>query len=85
VRGTTSACLPHKGTKKCPLGAEQRDWNRSLAGQRVKVGHAIGGKKRYRAVADAYRNCLPKIDDRHNLPGAGPWIIRGAFVRRMRL
>ena len=37
------------------------------------VEHAIGGMKRYNAVAGVYRNRLPKTDDRFNLLAAGLW------------
>jgi hypothetical protein len=66
-------CLPAKGTRKRPLTYEQRQWNTLLAGFRVVVEHAIGGMKRYAAVAGVYRNRLPKTDDRFNLLAAGLW------------
>ena len=66
-------CLPAKGTRKRPLTDEQRQWNTLLAGVRVVVEHAIGGMKRYNAVAGVYRNRLPKTDDRFNLLAAGLW------------
>jgi len=66
-------CLPAKGTRKRPLTDGQRQWNTLLAGIRVMVEHAIGGMKRYHAVAGVYRNRLPKTDDRFNLLAAGLW------------
>ena len=66
-------CLPVKGTRKRPLTDAQRQWNTLLAGVRVGVEHAIGGMKRYNAVAGVYRNRRPKTDDRFNLLAAGLW------------
>ena len=48
-------------------------WNTLLASVRVVVEHAIGGMKRYNAVAGVYRNRLPKTDDQFNLLAAGLW------------
>ena len=67
------ACLPHKAAKNKPLNAEQREWNRLLGSQRVRVEHSIAGMKRYNAAAGIYRNRLPKTDDRFNLLAAGLW------------
>jgi hypothetical protein len=72
-------CLPRKGSKKHPLSAEDRGWNRLVASVRVRVEHAIGGLKRFGAVADLYRNHKPCCDDRFNLLAAGLWNLRLAF------
>ena len=46
---------------------------------RVRVEHAIGGLKRFGAVANLYRNHKPCCDDRFNLLAAGLWNLRLAF------
>jgi hypothetical protein len=60
-------CVPHKAGKNSALDAQQREWNRLVAGLRVVVEHGIGGMKRYNAACAVYRNRLPKTDDRFNL------------------
>ena len=72
-------CLPRKGSKKHPLSTEDRGWNRLVAAVRVRVEHAIGGLKRFGAVANLYRNHKPCCDDRFNLLAAGLWNLRLAF------
>ena len=72
-------CLPRKGSKKQPLSAADRGWNRLVASVRVRVEHAIGGLKRFGAVANLYRNHKPCCDDRFNLLAAGLWNLRLAF------
>ena len=53
--------------------------NRLVAAVRVRVEHAIGGLKRFGAVANLYRNHKPCCDDRFNLLAAGLWNLRLAF------
>ncbi len=65
--------LPHKKPKGKELTAEQKEENRVFSGKRVKCEHAIGGMKRYRAVAESYRNRVPNFDDRLMLMAAGLW------------
>ena len=72
-------CLPRKGSKNHPLSPEDRGWNRLVAAVRVRVEHAIGGIKRFGAVANLYRNHKPRCDDRFNLLAAGLWNLRLAF------
>ena len=72
-------CLPRKGSKKHPLSAADRGGNRLVAAVRVRVEHAIGGLKRFGAVANLYRNHKPCCDDRFNLLAAGLWNLRLAF------
>jgi hypothetical protein len=72
-------CLPRKGSKNHPLSPEDRGWNRLLASVRVRVEHAIGGLKRFGAVANLYRNHKPCCDDRFNLLAAGLWNLRLAL------
>jgi len=72
-------CLPRKGRKNHPLSTADRGWNRLVASVRVRVEHAIGGLKRFGAVANLYRNHKPCCDDRFNLLTAGLWNLRLAF------
>jgi hypothetical protein len=65
--------LPHKKPKGKELTAEQKEENRVFSGERVLCEHAIGGMKRYRAVAEIYRNRVPNFDDRLMLTAAGLW------------
>ena len=53
-------CLPVKGTRKRPLTDEQRQWSTLLAGIRAMVEHAIGGMKRYNAVAEGLPQPTPE-------------------------
>lgn len=71
--GHPGVCLPVKAAKKRPLSGEDRAWNTLVSSIRIVVEHAIGGMKRYRAVADIYRNRKPHCDDRFNLLAAGLW------------
>ena len=72
-------CLPRKGSKNHPLSTENRGWNRLVASIRVRVEHAIGGRKRFGAGANLYRNHKPCCDDRFNLLAAGLWNLRLAL------
>lgn len=65
--------LPHKKPKGKELTVEQKEENRVFSGERVICEHAIGGMKRYRAVAEIYRNRVPNFDDRLMLTAAGLW------------
>ena len=44
------------------------------------VEHAIGGMKRFRGVADIYRNRNAYVDDQFNLLAAGLWNYDLSFV-----
>jgi len=48
--------LPKKRTKKNPLGAEDKRRNRELSGARARNEHATGLVKRFRILAERYRN-----------------------------
>ncbi len=66
-------CLPRKGSKRRPLNEEDRAWNRLVSSIRIYVEHAIGGMKRFGAVAGIYRNRKAFCDDLFNLLAAGLW------------
>lgn len=65
--------IPKKGSKKRPLSAEQKEENRSISSQRIVVEHAIGGTKRFGAMAQILRNRLGHLDDRISAICAGLW------------
>ena len=48
--------LPKKKTKKSPLGAEGKRGNHELSGARACNEHATGLVKRFRILAERYRN-----------------------------
>ena len=48
--------LPKKKTKKSPLSAEDKRGNRELSGAGARNEHAIGLVKRFRILAERYRN-----------------------------
>lgn len=59
--------LPHRKTKKKPLGKEKKKENQELASQRVVVENVIGLLKRFKIVADRYRNRRKRFSLRFNL------------------
>jgi hypothetical protein len=65
--------LPHKKPKGKELSEQQKQENREFSRQRVKCEHAHAGIKRYRSVADVYRNRVADFDDCLMLNAAGLW------------
>lgn len=65
--------IPHKKPRGGKLTPEQKEDNRLFSGERVVVEHAFGGTKRYKAVADIYRNRKPGFDDQLMVTAAGLW------------
>jgi len=59
--------LPHKRRKQCQLTAEQRQHNRQLACDRVLNENVIGKLKRFKIIADKYRNRRKRFGLRFNL------------------
>jgi hypothetical protein len=47
--------LPYKKKQKQELSLEQKQENKLLARERIRVEHAIGGMKRYRILSDRLR------------------------------
>jgi hypothetical protein len=47
--------VPNKKKKKQELSPEQKQENKLLASERIRVEHAIGGMKRYRILSDRLR------------------------------
>lgn len=59
--------LPHRKTKKKPLTKEQKQENQVLSNQRVVVENVIGLLKRFKIIADRYRNRRKRFGLRFNL------------------
>jgi len=59
--------LPKKKTKKCPLTSEDKKNNRRLSSQRVLNENVIGMLKRFKIIADKYRNRRKRFGLRFNL------------------
>lgn len=65
--------MPEKKPRGRPLSEEAKARNREKASRRVLVEHAIGGVKRFRAVADVFRNNLENYADQMMLVACGLW------------
>lgn len=65
--------LPRKKSKGRPLYQTFKEQNRRKSRIRVLVEHAIGGIKRFRSVADVFRNKREGMDDRTIVIGCGLW------------
>lgn len=59
--------MPKKKIPKRPLTTEDKTQNRELSGQRVLNEHVIGMIKRFKIVADKYRNRRKRFGLRFNL------------------
>lgn len=59
--------LPKKKTKKNPLTTEDKKSNRKLSSLRVLNGNVIGVLKRFKIIADKYRNRRKRFGLRFNL------------------
>jgi hypothetical protein len=59
--------LPHKKKKKQKLSKEQKAENHQISSQRVVNEHAIGFVKRFKIVAERYRNRRKRFGLRFNL------------------
>lgn len=62
--------LPHKKKKKQPLTKEQKKHNKNLASNRVLNENVIGILKRFKIIADKYRNRRKRFGLRFNLIAA---------------
>ena len=63
--------IPHKKPKNGSLSLEQRQENTVISQLRIRVEHAISRVKRFRAVADIYRNHCNAWADKFILLAAG--------------
>jgi hypothetical protein len=59
--------MPKKKSKKNPLSPEDKRQNRLISSQRVLNEHVIGKIKRFKIVADKYRNRRRRFGLRFNL------------------
>jgi hypothetical protein len=62
-----NADLPKKKTKKHPLTKEDKKNNRALSSERVLNENVIGVLKRFKIIADRYRNRRKRFGLRFNL------------------
>ena len=68
-----NVCIPLKGTKKSPLTDAQRQDNKVNSSIRVRIGRALGGMKRFRAVSETFRNRMGQLDDLFMQLATGLW------------
>ena len=59
--------LPIKGSKKKPLTKEDKCYNRNISSERVLNENVIGMIKRFKIIADKYRNRRRRFGLRFNL------------------
>jgi DDE superfamily endonuclease len=59
--------LPKKRSKKHPLTKEEKRINRRIASERAVNEHVIGALKRFKIIADRYRNRRKRFGLRFNL------------------
>jgi hypothetical protein len=59
--------MPKKKSKKNPLTPDDKRQNRELSSQRVLNEHVIGKLKRFKILADKYRNRRKRFGLRFNL------------------
>lgn len=62
--------LPKKRSKKCPLTKNDKKRNRELSSERVLNENVIGMLKRFKIIADRYRNRRKRFALRFNLISA---------------
>lgn len=62
-----NSALPKKKSKKCPLTIEDKKTNKALSSQRVMNEKVIGMLKRFKIIADKYRNRRKRFGLRFNL------------------
>ena len=65
--------IPEKKPKGKSLSSNAKARNREKARRRVLIEHAFGGVKRFRAVADIFRNNLVDNADRIMVVACGLW------------
>lgn len=65
-----SSHLPKKKSKHQPLNEQDKKTNRILARQRVLNEHVIGRVKRFKVIAERYRNRRSRFGLRFNLIAA---------------
>lgn len=65
-----NALIPFKGSKHNPITEAQKSYNHSLSSERVFVENIIGWLKRFRILAEKYRNRRCRLGLRFNLIAA---------------
>lgn len=65
-----NSLLPKKRSKKNPLTKDDKRNNRNLASERVVNENVIGKLKRFKIIADRYRNRRKRFGLRFNLIAA---------------
>ena len=63
----SNTVMPKKRTKNNPLTSDDKKQNRELSSERVLNEHIIGRVKRFKIVADRYRNRRKRFGLRFNL------------------
>ncbi len=63
----SNTSMPKKKSKKNPLTPKEKKRNKELSSQRVLNEHVIGMIKRFKIVADKYRNRRKRFGLRFNL------------------
>ena len=63
----SNSVLPKKRTKKHPLSNEDKQLNSKISSERAANEHIIGFIKRFKIVADKYRNRRKRFGLRFNL------------------
>ncbi len=62
-----NSCLPKKKAKNHPLTKEDKKENKTLSSQRALNENVIGMLKRFKIIADKYRNRRKRFGLRFNL------------------
>jgi hypothetical protein len=62
-----NSVTPKKGSKLKPLSKEDKEFNRSVSRDRVLNENVIGFIKRFKIIADKYRNRRKRFGLRFNL------------------
>ena len=73
--------LPKKKSKKYPLTQEDKRNNQRISSERVVNEHVIGALKRFKIIADKYRNRRKRFGLRFNLI-AGIYNLEQGFWKR---
>jgi len=55
-RRRAHATIPRKKKQGCELSRDDRRFNHTLSSKRIEIEHVIGRLKRFRIIADRYRN-----------------------------
>lgn len=62
-----NSLLPKKKSKKHPLTKQDKTFNKKVSSDRVLNEHVIGSVKRFKIIADKYRNRRKRFGLRFNL------------------